>query len=253
MNDIGFRTQIIGGFQRDDVLRYIEQTNREFTEKLEGLEKELEKARQDLTGQNSRNEELNSRNVELSGKNAELLERLGAITLENDDLREALETEQQSREETAALAETMDADVSALREKNAALEAEMTELRRKCSEYEASKEHMAEIELRAYRQAKELEAQSKNEAARVQKDSAALIDQLKVQFRQTHDGYRAALQHAQEEMAEMQKRSKELLAGMESAAGLLEKNKPAAKPEGCAGRTSIAEVISGLRGKDEGK
>ena len=88
--ETGFRTQIVGGFQRDDVLRYIEQTSRTYTEKLETLERTLSESESETEEQRSRAEALAAQNNELSSKDAELLERLGAMTLTEDTLRTSL-------------------------------------------------------------------------------------------------------------------------------------------------------------------
>lgn len=47
-HEAGFRTQIVGGFQRDDVLRYIEQTSRTYTQKIESLERALDQSSEEL-------------------------------------------------------------------------------------------------------------------------------------------------------------------------------------------------------------
>lgn len=249
MNEIemGFRTQIVGGFQRDDVLRYIEQTTRSFTAKIEELERALERSRRETGEQSARADELAEQNTEFSSKDAELLERLGAMTLNEDNLRTELEGVRAELLVQTTAAQRLSAENSSLRAENAACKEELDVLRRKCSEYEAAKEHMAEIELRAYRQARDLEKESREQAARIKKEAAGVVDQLRQQLRITTDGYRLALEHAQEEFGEMQRRARDLIGNLENASGQLGKLRP--KPE--SSRTTITEVFNSIRGKEE--
>lgn len=247
--EMGFRTQIVGGFLRDDVLQYIEQANRSFTGKIEELERSLEQMRQNAEEQTARAEELTAQNNEFSAKDAELLERLGAMTLTEDGLRTELEGVRAELAAQTAAARRLSEEKQELEEVNAAYLAELEELRCKCREYELAKEHMAEIELRAYRQAKELEAQSREECARVKKEAAGILEQMRQQLRSTGDGYRLALGRAQEEFNDMYRRSRELLGELESAGEQLGKLRPKAT-EGTA-RQTITEVFNSIRGKEE--
>ncbi len=233
-HEAGFRTQIVGGFQRDDVLRYIEQTSRTYTQKIESLERALDQSSEELKSHRSRADELDSRNEELNCKDAELLERLGAMTLTEDSLRSTLAETQASLDVQTKEAQRLAAENAALREEKEALAGELAELRRKCREYEAAKEHMAEIELRAYRHAKEIERKSQEEAERVKGEASAIVDQLRQRLSTTGESYRAALRRAQDELAEMYQRGCALADGLEAAAGQLDKRR--AKPEGSCGR-----------------
>ena len=70
----GFRSAVFGGFRREDVLRYIEETDARYYEESERLRSGLDDA-QTAMG------ELRGQNEKLTEKNAELLERLGAMTV----------------------------------------------------------------------------------------------------------------------------------------------------------------------------
>ena len=71
---------MFGGFRREDVLRYIEETDAKYYEESERLRSSLDDA-QTAMG------ELRGQNEKLTEKNAELLERLGAMTLDMDPMR----------------------------------------------------------------------------------------------------------------------------------------------------------------------
>lgn len=228
MNDqeAGFRTQIVGGFQRDDVMRYIEETSRTYSQKIETLEQALAQSSGEIEEHRARADEFNSRNIELSNKDAELLERLGAMTLTEDSLRTTLADAQASLDQKTKAVQQLEEENQRLREENAALTEELVELRRRCRDYEAAKEHMAEIELRAYRQAKDIERKSREEAARVKEKAAAVVEEYRGQLAGTGAAYRAALKNAQEEFAEMHRRGCALLENMEAAAKNLELPEP---------------------------
>ena len=241
--EMGFRTQIVGGFQRDDVLRYIETTNQVFTARIEALERDLAQARQDAKQESARAGEFSAQAAEFSAKDAEILERLGAMTLSEDSLRSELET---VRAELSA-AQRLAAENSSLRAENAAYAEELRELRRKCSEYESAKGHMTEIELRAYRQAKELEAKSQAEAAHVRRECDEMVAKLKRQLNTANDAYRLLLVHAQEDFAAMQKQAGELLSNFEAIGGQLSVPAKASS----RARDAVTEVLGCIRGKGE--
>ena len=80
----GFRGALFGGFKREDVLQYIEQTDSKYYAETEELRRQLTEAQAALT-------ELRSQNETLTEKNAELLERLGEMTLDTDKIRAQLD------------------------------------------------------------------------------------------------------------------------------------------------------------------
>lgn len=80
----GFRSAVFGGFRREDVLRYIEETDAKYYEESERLRSSLDDA-QTAMG------ELRGQNEKLTEKNAELLERLGAMTLDMDRIQAQLD------------------------------------------------------------------------------------------------------------------------------------------------------------------
>ena len=237
--EMGFRTQIVGGFQRDDVLRYIETTNQVFTARIEALERDLAQARQDAEQESARAGEFSAQAAEFSAKDAEILERLGAMTLSEDSLRSELETVRAELSTQTAAAQRL--------AENAAYAEELRELRRKCSEYESAKGHMTEIELRAYRQAKELEAKSQVEAAHVRRECDEMVAKLKRQLNTANDAYRLLLVHAQEDFAAMQKQAGELLSNFEAIGGQLSVPAKASS----RARDAVTEVLGCIRGKGE--
>ena len=69
----GFRSAIFGGFNREDVLHYIEETDTKYYIETAELRSQLTEAQSAMN-------ELRTQNEALTAKNAELLERLGEMT-----------------------------------------------------------------------------------------------------------------------------------------------------------------------------
>ena len=80
----GFRSAIFGGFNREDVLHYIEETDTKYYTETAELRSQLTEAQSAMN-------ELRTQNEALTAKNAELLERLGEMTLDTDKIRAQLD------------------------------------------------------------------------------------------------------------------------------------------------------------------
>ena len=76
----GFRSAIFGGFNREDVMHYIEETDTKYYTETAELRSQLTEAQSAMN-------ELRTQNEALTAKNAELLERLGEMTLDTDKIR----------------------------------------------------------------------------------------------------------------------------------------------------------------------
>ena len=75
----GFRSAIFGGFNREDVMHYIEETDTKYYTETAELRSQLTEAQSAMN-------ELRTQNEALTAKNAELLERLGEMTLDTDKI-----------------------------------------------------------------------------------------------------------------------------------------------------------------------
>lgn len=126
--DASFKTCLFGGFDREDVVKFIEKTAAENQEQLETLETEL---------------------------NALRAQRDEAAA-ENEALRGLTEEDAQLREENARLREQL-AHAQASAE---ALRQEAEALRGPAAEYQSLKEHVADIEISAHRRTEEFRAKA---------------------------------------------------------------------------------------------
>ena len=126
--DTSFKTCLFGGFDREDVVNFIEKTAAENQEQLETLRSELDALR------TQRDE----------------------AAAENEALRGLTEEDAQLREENARLREQL-AQAQASAE---ALRQEAEALRGPAAEYQSLKEHVADIEINAHRRTEEFRAKA---------------------------------------------------------------------------------------------
>ena len=150
----GFRGAVFGGFRREDVLRYIEETDSKYFSETEELRRQLTEAQAAMT-------ELSEQNKTLTAKNAELLERLGEMTLDTDKIRAQLDQIERGFSMQTGEIEAQNARAEELAAENDRLAAENAKLAAKCGEYDSSKYKIAEMELSAYRRAKQIEEMQK--------------------------------------------------------------------------------------------
>lgn len=126
--DASFKTCLFGGFDREDVVKFIEKTAAENREQLETLEAELNALR-------AQRDEAAAENEALRG----LTEEDACLREENARLREQLAQAQASAE---------------------ALRQEAEALRGPAAEYQSLKEHVADIEISAHRRTEEFRAKA---------------------------------------------------------------------------------------------
>ena len=126
--DASFKTCLFGGFDREDVVKFIEKTAAENQEQLETLEAELNALR-------AQRDEAAAENEALRG----LTEEDACLREENARLREQLAQAQASAE---------------------ALRQEAEALRGPAAEYQSLKEYVADIEISAHRRTEEFRARA---------------------------------------------------------------------------------------------
>ena len=145
-----FRTALIGGFHKQDVMSYLEKSARDHAQRVAQLQKQLEEARSAITSDGETQQAQS--------------QRISALEEENRRLAEAV------------------ADAQELRAKVAALEAEVARLSPAATAYEAVREKAANIELDAHTRAQAIERQSRE---KIQQER----EQVKAWFAQIRAGY----------------------------------------------------------------
>ena len=231
----GFRSAIFGGFNREDVLHYIEETDTKYYTETAELRSQLTEAQSAMN-------ELRTQNEALTAKNAELLERLGEMTLDTDKIRAQLD---QIESGFSLQATEIEAENDRLTSENAKLSA-------KCGEYDATREKIAEMELSAYRRAKQIEEDAKVELQKLRRKSMETIEQVRRQLDATKENYRTVLARNQQESAEMARKAGEVLGEIDKiSASLGKKDGDAPHPEPDKTKNGLREVLNNLRPKTE--
>ncbi|MFR8818541.1 MAG: hypothetical protein ACLVFS_08690, partial [Butyricicoccus sp.] len=128
----GFRSAIFGGFNREDVMHYIEETDTKYYTETAELRSQLTEAQSAMN-------ELRTQNEALTAKNAELLERLGEMTLDTDKIRAQLDQIESGFSLQATEIEAQNARAAQLAAENDRLTSENAKLSAKCGEYDATR------------------------------------------------------------------------------------------------------------------
>ena len=121
-----FKTCLFGGFDRQDVVSFIEKSSRESRDKIEGLEKE----------------------------NESLQQKCRSMESELQLMRQDYMTNSEQAAQAVALAQQVQEMAARLRE----LEGENARLRVLAEDYQSLKDHIAEIEISAHRRTEEFRA-----------------------------------------------------------------------------------------------
>lgn len=207
-----FRSTFFGGFNREDVVNYIQKSDNEHFAAEEELKKQSAQSQTVIA-------ELREENEMLTQKNAEILERLGEMTLELEKARtEFAEADKKlSLRETEI--ETQNAYAQALLEKNNLLAEENEVLLEKCKEYDIAKEKIAEIELSAYYRAKQIEQEAKTEIEKLREQSAETLDKVKNQLSEIKEKYRMILARSKEDTEQVTKKANDVIGEIDRISG----------------------------------
>ena len=241
----GFRSAIFGGFNREDVMHYIEETDTKYYTETAELRSQLTEAQSAMN-------ELRTQNEALTAKNAELLERLGEMTLDTDKIRAQLDQIESGFSLQATEIEAQNARAAQLAAENDRLTSENAKLSAKCGEYDATREKIAEMELSAYRRAKQIEEDAKVELQKLRRKSMETIEQVRRQLDATKENYRTVLARNQQESAELPRKAGEVLGEIDKiSASLGKKDGEASHPEPDKTKNGLREVLNNLRPKTE--
>ena len=166
-----FKTCLFGGFDREDVVAFIEKTSRESNERIEALVKE--------------NEELQRKSQSME---SELLL-----------MREDYMVRSQQAERASALEE----QVAALTAKLAVLEEEIIPLRQQAAEYQSLRDHIADIEISAHRRTEEFRAAAVAQLREMIDEQNAWCEAAKARYSELSYQFATKLQQAQTAVSQL--------------------------------------------------
>ena len=160
-----FKTCLFGGFDREDVVAFIEKNSKENRERIESLEQS--------------NAELLKQNQSME---AELMLMRGQFKEKCDQAEQAEVLRVQLEELTAKLQ---------------LLEQEAEQLRAQTADYQSLKEHIADIEISAHRRTEEFRAAAIAQLRAVIDEQSAWCEQAKERFCEVSEQFAQKLQAAQ--------------------------------------------------------
>ena len=134
--DHPFRSAALGGFNRQDVLDYLEKMSAENAQRQQELQQKLETA-EDAQRQ-------------LSAQTAQQEEQLAILRRDRDQLKEQLEQVQQALASSQAQEEAQESALTALRQERDELKARVEVLEPEAAAYETIKDRTAGVELEAH-------------------------------------------------------------------------------------------------------
>ncbi len=164
-----FKTCLFGGFDRQDVVTFIEKTARENQERVEALEADNASLQQQNTA-------METELQQMRGDYAEKTEQ----ALQVPELREKLSESERRRQE---------------------LERENAQLRVQASEYLAMKDHIAEIEINAHRRTEEFRAAAVVQLRDIMATQRSWCEETRQQYTALSRQFAEKLQQAQQTVA----------------------------------------------------
>lgn len=275
---MGFRGAIVGGFRKDDVLSYIEETAKERTElqqQLTAVREETESLNADRSALTAVVEQLNAQLEEMD----ELRNELEQLQNENEELREREAEAQQAAMMAEQMMGTMQMNIDSLEEDIEKLEREKRALLDDCTRMKAERALYAEIEVEARTRAAQTEAAAEEKIAGMYAETDKLLEQLltclidaaadsRNAARQAADRTQAAEQNIDELMRTLDEQVHRMQGELpghrqEAEAEPVEAGEPAAeqsdpepevifeptKPEPAAPRGTLSELLRQLRRK----
>ena len=195
-----FKSSVFGGFNRDDVIRYIEKTALESKQQIESLEQESD-------GLCRENAELRDKLAEAEHERDQLAETSSAASDAQAALKKGLTAAQETIAELRAKLEdtTRKADYAQKeheREMQKVL-SELSELRTQAEDYGRVKAHIADIELSARERADALDAATRAKLQAYIASCTSQCAQVLATLGNTCESVSTALRHADEAVSRL--------------------------------------------------
>ncbi len=198
--DHPFRTAAFGGFNRQDVLTYLEEQAAQASRQREELEGQLSEA-------NTQRDTLRREGEELRGQITQLQQSLDALRQEQAGLSSRLEECNRelstSRTQSSQNAQALEA---ALRERDA-LQEKLEALTPDAQAYTQLKDRTAGVELEAHRRAQAIQEQAEEEARKVRR----LVEQWLQGVRREHEELCSRVESTASHTAEELRKAQECL------------------------------------------
>lgn len=188
--DHQFRSAAIGGFNKQDVLDYLEQLAKENREQIQSLQDQLTKAQEQCRQLEARESQFNA--------------HVAQLTREKDALQQ---TAVQTQSELQICQEQMSSLRVQLTESEQArsqLQEQVARLRPDAEAYQAVKERSAGMELDAHRRAQGILDQAKEEANHMRSQVQQWINKVEAEYSELRSQIDATISHTADELGKVE-------------------------------------------------
>lgn len=206
--DHPFRNAAVGGFNKRDVLDYLEEQAKQATQVQWELKSELSGVRNELTA-------LQSEHSELSGRLDQTRQELEAARQERDGLKARLEQSGRELADSQARAEALAKELEEVRR-------ELEALRPDAQAYAEVKERTAGMELEAHRRAQAIEETAAHDAQKVRRQTEQWLQALERKYDDLSSQVESTVSYAASELGKVGASLEQLNSLMDSQSEALE-------------------------------
>ena len=184
--DHPFRSAALGGFNRQDVLDYLEKTSAENAQRQQELQQKLEAA-----------EEERGR---LAARTGEQEEQMAILQRERDSLQQQLEQVKQALAAGQDRGEAQERELAGLRRERDALKARVEALEPEAAAYEAVKERTAGVELEAHCRAQKIVDQADGQARELRRNMEQWVSRVEREYDALRSEVESTVSHAADQL-----------------------------------------------------
>lgn len=184
--DHPFRSAAFGGFNRQDVLDYLEKTSAENGLRQRELQEKLEAAQEECR--------------QLTARTTEQEEQLAILRRDRDNLNQQLEQVQGALEESQGQGEAQEEELAALRRERDEWKAKAEALEPDASAYGILKERTAGVELEAHRRAQTVLDQADAQAKELRRNMEQWMDRVEREYDALRSEVEATVSHAADKL-----------------------------------------------------
>lgn len=188
--ELQFRTAAFGGFQKQDVLNYIDSSNQAHREKVDGLTRELEEAKKAAAALEEEAASLRQQ-VKDGEETAQRLE---------GELKEARSRE----EELSGRLSQAETELAQVRDALAAAEARLAQAEPAAQAYEKVKDRTAGIELEAHCRAQAVQAEAEERVEKARRDLEQWLHKVQKSYEELRTDMDATISHTSGELERVQ-------------------------------------------------
>ena len=184
--DHPFRNAMFGGFNRQDVLTYLEQTAQEAAKHQQELESQLGQAQDTMARQDA----------QLS----EQQEQLGLLRRENEELRAQLEQANLALSSSRTQCSQQSGQLEAVRQELEAARQRAADLEPDAAAYSAVKERTAGVELEAHRRAQAVQDEAQEQARQLRRQMELWLQKLGREYDALRSEVESTVSHAADKL-----------------------------------------------------